>query len=371
MPATAGLDELVREAEKEAALATEVAKATRLTYEGKARQLRGGWDLASACKRSRYSMRAAGQWVMRRELRALVKEAKRVRKSGETGEELHAVRELQFAFRMEKVKAKLDAIREFHALPWAEIEDPGRRLQRSHRKRPAKDAELIAFYEAAETSSFLVHLLVAEFSGCRGEEFREGVRVEASKIDGVATLSFYIQSAKADGKKKGLDVRCVQVPFPGDASEDVRRRWQRLATLATQERTFVARIEPTEKMTAGQRFTNGAKFIAKKAEVDVACYSMRHRFAAQVKAASGGDSVAVALALGHQTTRTQAHYARAHRGGGGLSPVLARGVAVPGTQAVRGAARRTGPPLQTKERVQLGAAVAPPAVPRRPRGPRL
>ncbi len=71
----------------------------------------------------------------------------------------------------------------------------------------------------------------AEFSGCRGEEFREGVRVEASKIDGVAALSFFIQSAKADGKKKGLDVRCVRVLVPSEASEEVGRRWLRLAKL--------------------------------------------------------------------------------------------------------------------------------------------
>jgi len=53
----------------------------------------------------------------------------------------------------------------------------------------------------------------------------------------------------------------------------------------------------------------------------IASQSLRNRFAAQVKQAKPGDAVAVAVALGHQTTETQRHYARASRGGGGISPV--------------------------------------------------
>ena len=76
---------LVREAEKEAAKWREVEKSSRLTYEAKAKQLADGWDLGSACKSSRYSMRAAGLWTMRKQLRAVLKEAKRVEKNGRTG----------------------------------------------------------------------------------------------------------------------------------------------------------------------------------------------------------------------------------------------------------------------------------------------
>lgn len=370
-PEKLAVDALLRAAEKEAAEWSEVAEQTRKTYEAKAHQLEAGWDMGTACLKSRYSMRAAGQWVMRKQLRKLIRDAKRVRREGETGQELQPVREAQFAVRMAKVQQLLTRLHEFQAQPWSEVPDPGRRLQKSHKKRPAKDGELARFFAAAETSSFKVPMLVCEFGGFRGEEFRDGIRVEAAKEGGVAVLRFYAVGAKADGDKKGLDVRCVQSAFPAKASPGVQRRWLALAKLATAEKTFVVKVEPTAKQTVGKRMTNAAKMIARKAEVDVAVYSMRNRVSAQVKAANPGDAVAVALALGHQSTRTQAHYARANRGGGGISPVQVVGVHVPGSQVPRGPASRTGPPLSTKQKTALSAAVAKVATAPRPRGPRL
>ena len=368
-PREAALDLLVREAKEEGALAGEVAKATRQTYEAKAKQLAEGWDLASACKKSRYSMRAAGLWTMRRRLRALVKDAEKAKKSGVTGAELFPVREAIFREKMEKVGQLLAAIREFSALPWAEIDDPGRRLQDSHKQRPATDAELVKFYEAAADSSFYEAFLVAEFSGCRGAEFGSGIRVELGKKVGIPTLTFFTQSAKADGKKKGLDLRAVDVPFPTNAAEYVKRRWLDLAKRVKPGKSHVVAIAPTEKMTAGQRFTNACKFVAIKAGVETAAYSLRHRFAAQVKQANKGDAVAVALALGHQSTETQRHYARSKRGGGDVSPVQVNAFNVSG-QKVRGAPARTGPPLHVVQKAVLQSAIAAMPPPRM-RGPRL
>lgn len=370
-PETLALGALLSAAESEAGQWSEVAEVTRKTYESKAEQLAGGWDLASACLKSRYSMKAAGQWVMRKQLRALVKKAKQVRNKGETGQELSLVREAQFAVRMVEVEKLLTRLHAFQALPWAEVEDPARRLQKSHKKRPAKDAELVRFFAAAENSQFKVPMLLCEFGGFRGAEFKDGVRVEAAKKGGVSVLRFYAVGAKADGKAKGLDVRCVESAFPAKAAPEVQRRWLTLAKLATAEKAFVVKVERTASMTVGQRMTNAAKMIARKAEVDVAVYSMRHRVSAQVKAANPGDAVAVALALGHQSTRTQAHYARANRGGGGISPVQVSGVQVPGSQVPRGPATRTGPPMHTQQKTQLGAAVAKVATAPRPRAPRL
>ena len=368
---------LVREAETEKAKWREVEKTTRLTYEAKAKELAKGWDMGTACKKSRYSMRAAGLWTMRGKLKALLKEAKRVEKNGRTGEELFALREAQFAQEMEKVAKKLAAIRAFEALLWSEIEDTGLRLEKSHKKKPAKDSELVSFYKSAEKSSYREAFLVAEFAGCRGEELGKGVRVEVGKKEGAVTLSFFIQSAKADGNKKGLDLRAIEVPFPSGAAEPVQRRWMELAksvataTKAT-NKSYVVSVATSAKQTAGRLFTDACKNTARAAGVDVSAYSLRNRFSAQVKQANPGDAVAVALALGHQTTETQRHYARANRGGGGVSPVDSIGVHVAGSQIVRGAAARTGPPRHIKERVQLGATVAPPAAPPpRPRGPRL
>lgn len=351
---------LVREAKNEAAQAGEVAKATRLIYEGRAKQLVNGWDLESACKNSRYVVRAAGLWTMRRQLRRKLKDALKTLKSGITGKELMPVRMAIFGEKMKDVEKLLLAIRVFQALPWDVYSDPKRRLQKSHKKSAAKDAELVLFYKAAQNSSFLVPMMVAEFSGVRGDEFGKGVRVEVGKKGGIATLRFTIESAKADGNLKGLDLRCVEAPFPSGASREVKQRWLKLAKIASEGgKSFTVRIEPTEKMTSGQRFTQACKFVAKKAGVDISAYSMRHRVSAQAKQSNGGDAVAVAIILGHQTTETQRHYGRATRGGGGISPVQLVGVNVSG-QTIRGAPKREGPRIQTKIKVDLAASVPDP-----------
>jgi hypothetical protein len=382
------MDELVREAEKEAALAKKVEQATRLTYEQKSEQLKNGWDMEASTKGTRYGMRAAGLWTMRRQLRKLVKTANSVRKNGEKGDELEMVREFQFATRMEGVSEKMQQIREFQALPWSTPNDAKRRLEKCHKQRPAKDSELVKFYEAATRSSFRTAFLVAEFSGCRGAEFGDhgpGIRIEAAKKDGVAMLRFFIQSAKADGKEKGLDMRCIESAFPFSASEEVQRRWLELAKKVAAQKSLVVKIDPGKPKkpkegekpkppaTPGQRFTNACKMVSRSAEVEVAAYSFRHRFSAQVKASNPGDAVAVALALGHQTTETQRHYSRASRGGGGVSPVQVTGVAVPGAQAVRGARVRSGPSQAFKDKLAMEKstpqAAAPPSY--KARGKRL
>ena len=367
------LDELVREAKAEGGKASDVARATRLTYEANAKQLAEGWDLESAKKGTRYAMRAAGQFVMRRQLRALIREAAKLRKDGKTGKELLPVREAMFTQKVEhEIRPLLNRLRAFQALPWsAAPTDPGLRLQASHKQRPATDIELKAFYSAASKSVYRVPFLIAEFTGCRGEEFREGVRVEAVKKQGVHTLQFFVQSAKCDQKKKGLDLRQIDVPFPSTAAKDVQRRWLELANVVAAEKTYVCKIAPTEKKTAGQLFTGACQDVSKAAKVHVAAYSLRNRFSAQTKQANEGDAVAVALALGHQTTETQRHYSRAKRGGGGVSPVASIGINVSG-QTIRGPAVRSGPPLHHRERVALGKTT--PTAARRaskPRGPRL
>lgn len=370
-PSSLGLDvaSLLAACRAEARLAGDVSRATRLGYEARGRLLAAGWDLARAAKGTRYGMKAAGQWVMRRQLGRLVREAEKVRKSGRTGAELFPVREAMFEAKLAEASALLDRIRDFQALPWSKPIDAMDRRQKSHKQRAASDAALEKFYEAAASSSFLDAFMVAEFSGCRGEEFGKGIRVEVGKANGGAVLSFFIESAKCDGKAKGIELRRIDVPFPSGASRGVQRRWLALAKKAAEGKgSFVCKIEPT-KQAPGVRFTNAARFVKTKAGVDVMPYSLRHRYSAQVKEASGGDAVAVALALGHQSTETQRHYGRARRGGGGVSPVQAVGQAVSG-EAIRGARQRRGPPLHAKEKIALGGVVKAIASPPHPR-PRL
>lgn len=371
LPAQLAMDELVREAKEEAARWSEVSKGTRLTYEQNARQLAEGWDMANAAKGTRYAMRAAGLWSMRKALKRSLKDAEKARKNGITGQELQPVREAIFNKKMVEVKKQLSAIYAFSALPWSEQLETTLKKQKPHKQKAATDFQLVKFFDAAANSSFFEPLLVTEFSGARGHEFKAGVRLELVKIKRVPTLKFFIQSAKANGKEKGLDLRCIESPFPNDADPEVKRRWLKLAKLVKPGKSHVVRIEPTEKMTAGQRFTQACKFIAKKADVAVAAYSLRHRFSAQMKASTGGNAELVALALGHQTTETQRHYGRASRGGGSISPTNAIGVQV-GSQMVRGPGTRSGPAQHVQQKTQLKASTPAATAPSsRPKDSRL
>lgn len=346
-------DFLAREAQSEADLWKDVSQTTRLTYEANAKLLAEGWDMAASTKGTRGRMRAAGVFVMRKQLKAMLKEALNIRKKGQTGAELFNVREAQFARKMEGVLEKLTALRAFQALDWSCVSNPGRRVQKSHKQRPATDSELRKFYEQGAKSIYYEHFLVAEFSGVRGQEFEEGVRVELAKKGGIPTLSFYIQSVKSDGKQKGLDMRCNECPFPSEADESVQRRWLDLAKRVQDgKKSYVVRIKQTGKSTVGRAFTDACRNTSVSAGVHVAAYSLRGRYSAQVKQANPGDAVAVALAIGHQTTDTQGHYPRASRGGGDVSPVQSTGINVSG-QTIRGAPERSGPPPHIKEKTIL------------------
>ena len=350
-----------------------ISEATRLTYEAKYAQLQKGWDLGSACKKSRYSMRAAGLHMMRKQLSRTLRAAKKLLDKGTGAGELVLVRQAMYAEKMKEVRKELEAIRAFQALDWNTIADPKLRLESSHKQRAVTDSELEKFYKAGAKSSFLDAFLVAEFAGVRGEEFREGVRVEYAMIEGQRVLSFFIESAKSDGKKKGISVRQVDSAFPKNAGKSVQKRWIELAKrVADHKKSYVVTIEPTAKQTAGQRFTNAFKTFAKKADLDISAYSMRQRFSSQVKQANKGDAVAVALALGHQSTLTQKHYARASRGKGGISPMITTGKVHSG-EVIRGPKTLAGPAQHIKESVVLSVAIPPrysPPSPR-PRGPRL
>lgn len=360
-PKGASLEVLERACEAEAAKWNATSQTTRLDYETKARRLLGdGFAFQGITPATREFYKKAGMWVMRKQLKAILRAAKKAKK-GETGKELFAVRQLMWAEKIEEAGKLLKKIQTLAAVD-CKLDLEKNRMQASHKQKAATDADLVAFDAwAVKNSSFRDAFLVAEFSGCRGEEFGKGVKVQATKISGVQVLRFHIESAKCDGEKKGLDLRCIEVPFPTQAAESVQRRWLALAEIASENKSgALVTIAAKGKSTSGRRFTEACRSASEGAGVKIAAYGLRQRFSSQVKAASKGTpdaAINVALALGHQTTDTQEHYARAHRGGGAVSPVVIRGVNTMGVQ-IRGPAVRTGPPLHVKTRVALNKVTA-------------
>lgn len=346
------LDDLVRALREEVKRAGPLKPESQSEYERRANQLRSGWDMAKAGKSERYAMRAAGVWDMRQQIRRKLTEADRAVKSGEgTKEEREAERGKILAKAL-KLANKLDA---FRALPWMDY-DRNARQEASHKKSAGTDPQVARFFEAVGQTQFRDAFLVAEFTGCRGIELDRGIRIEAKQINGKKALVFFIESAKCDGKKKGLELRELVVPFPSGASVDVQERWKELAAKAKAKGGAIVRMDRTEKQTTGQRFTQNFRSFAMKAGLkDFSAYSLRHRVSSQTKEA--GDPENTALVLGHQTTETQRHYGRAKRGRGAVSPVEHIGVNASGI-AIRGNHARKGPETHVKERVALRKALA-------------
>lgn len=354
------LNDVVLFLREEVKQAGKLAASSQREYERRASQLRAGWDMGPAGKQERYLMRAAGVWDLRRQIKQKLNEADKAHRSGgATIEEREKARAKVLA----KATKLMLALEKFRDLPWADF-DKGARKEASHKKRAATDSQLVKFFEAAGQSEFRQAFLVAEFTGCRGEELGKGVRVEASKKGGVPSLHFFIESAKCDGDKKGLELREVVSEFPSKASREVKERWLELARSVVSQgsKELMVKVEPTAKMTAGERFTQITRYYATKAEVKMSAYSLRHRVSSQVKAA--GDAENTAAVLGHQSTETQRHYGRA-RSSGGVSPAAIRGVNH-STATIRGAKVRSGPPSHVSQKAALGKmlAAAPPSKPR-------
>lgn len=356
--------------EAEAALWGDVSKETRLTYERSFSQLRAGWDMGLARKKTHYVMRAAGLYCMRKELRQLLRESKKILKNGITGSESHTDRAKLYGEKIAQAAKLLGRIEDFKGLAWGNTSDKQAHFhERSHKKKAATDEQLKKFYEAAKRSQFHDAFQLIEFTGARPQELEKGIRIELVKQKNSLVLRCTVEGVKCDGRKKGLDIRSVEIPFPQHASIDVKKRWRDLAHKA--KSGLIVRVEKTEKQTVGQRITNAFKTTAKTAGVDVAAYSLRHRFSAQTKQSNKGDAIAVALALGHQTTKTQEHYGRAKRGGTDVSPVQVVGIDL-GIAQIRGAATKTGPPTHIREHSTLSKVVNSVSTPPpRPKGMRL
>lgn len=382
-----GLKMLEREIEAEADKHEEVAKQTRLDYEAMFARWSDGHDLADLAQSSRDRYKLAVSWMMRKKLKATLKEARKLLAKGTGNKELFGEREMLWAAKLEEARELKHELHDFRNSP--DLKGPKKGAQSTHKQKPATDEELAKLYAWASKNSdpeFLDAFLVTEFAGVRGEELGKGVRVELGRGKDGPELRFYIESAKCDEKKgKGIPLRKVVSGFPTDASEQVKRRWLTLAekSRATRTGNFVIKLDPVEPQakkdksgspildakgnpvmtkgsTVGRRITEAVRTAAEGAGVKVAAYSFRHRFAAQLKESVQGEENAaeiVALALGHSTTKTGSFYARSTRGGRGVSRMKIRGVNIEG-QVIKGDLKRAGPPLHVKEKAALKKTTA-------------
>lgn len=301
-------------------------------------------------KRERYLWKAAGNFARRAEVRAAMNAADKVWKAkgyASEGEKWKAYRGAVDA--IWKARERLDA---WEKIDFSRAVDDGRPIvggQASHGKRPATDSQLGEFFELAKRSQYRPVFLAMELAGVRPEEFGAGVRVEVAKQGGEVGLRVVVESAKCR-EGHGQPVRAVFVAPPKAARADVKARYAELAGLvkASGSAGLVLKVKASESLSAGQKVSRAfSKFAAQMTDggPKLSAYSLRHRFSSQAKASMDSPED-VARVLGHQSTETQKHYGRAHRGGGSVSPVTVKTGAGVAWEPVRSYAKTYGPKLK-------------------------
>lgn len=307
-----------------------IKRSTEREYERRAAQIRAGWKNANACKNERFLMLAAGDWDYKRQIRAVMNAADRALKSKT---DANAIKKIKWKHELEKLRPLLREWENFRAYPWKEHPELIIRTQADHKKRPASDQQLVQFHDATKRSVYRNHFIAAEFCGARPEEFGgTGVAVDLCRVKDkqgrdVRALSFSITGAKRgqDGEN-GQPLRVPVVPFPFDASPEVKRRWLELANAVKEQRKatnmpLALAVEASEKLTAGQKLTRAFAKFTKGVEGSLSFYSLRNRFSAHTKE-SVETTEEVALLLGHSSARTQRFYGCARRANSRrLSPV--------------------------------------------------
>jgi hypothetical protein len=339
-----------------------LTKQTEAEYQRRVDQLQSkkGVDVGSACIKERYVIRAAGVWGFKKQVRAILNAADKIRADKTQAD---AVRFLRWKAELDKLRPVLAAWDQFEAFDWKATPKEVVRKQADHKKSAATDDQLAAFHAlpAVQNSQYREHFIAAEFCGARPEEFGAGVVVEIQKYQGSLALRFEIEGAKQGDGSKGQPLRAVVVPNPVEATIEVRRRWKLLAdsAAAAPGKRLVLAVQASEKLTAGQKLSRSFSKAAKKIESGSALsmYSLRNRVSAQAKA-SNTDAESVAEILGHQSTETQRHYGRAKRSGKGISP--AKIISGPGgdLKAVRNYRDRKANPIKPKKAPTPVAPVA-------------
>lgn len=151
-------------------------------------------------------------------------------------------------------------------------------------------------------------------TGCRPQELENGVQVRLLR-DG--TMVTRVKGAKSDGVA-GQPSRCLRVPV----SEGITLMLARMLSVG---RTLDSRrcdlgLVNTHAMRVSRALAKA--FPERKGRRKLSSYSTRHQFKADLVAA-GWDAAAVAMAMGHSTTRSGTSYGRGGRGGGrGVRPTV-------------------------------------------------
>jgi integrase len=160
-----------------------------------------------------------------------------------------------------------------------------------------------------QNSKYRMAIAASIVTGVRPAELVKGVDVRATPN---GDLTFDIRGAKTQGGRYGQVARRLTVEAPGIVGDFIRRALEGVPSIKV-------RVDDA-RLFGNQVSAFGRKCWPRKEE-RISPYSMRHQFAADLKASVDPD--AVSLALGHAVADTAQHYGTARQSKKGGAKLLA------------------------------------------------
>ena len=224
--------------------------------------------------------------------------------------------------------------------PYILAREDGSMRKENHKKTSATDRQLEQFWKAIkDDAKYSMHFLAMEFTGCRPEEFVDGVQMWLDRNSaGDLGIKCKIQKrAKqrdvgSGGKRHGLPDSVFFIAVPGrDTPKPIRERYSKVFNALKQSQTasLDLKVDATDASTAGRLIAKSFCKASEKAGLSISPCSLRHRFAANAKASalerhpSNPKQAAIEVAdmMGQASTETQLRYGRTNRRGGSVALV--------------------------------------------------
>ena len=225
-------------------------------------------------------------------------------------------------------------------VPYILAREDGSMRKENHKKTSATDRQLEQFWKVIkDDAKYSMHFLAMEFTGCRPDEFLDGVQMWLGRNSAgeIGIKCKIIKRAKqrtvgSGGKQHGLPDSVFFVAVPDrNTPQPVKDRYNRVieALKQHQEARLDLKVDATDASTAGRLITKSFCKASEKAGLNISPCSLRHRFSANAKASalerhpSNPKQAAIEVAdmMGQASTETQLRYGRTNRRGGSVALV--------------------------------------------------
>lgn len=330
--------------------------------------------------KSDYVIKAAGAYFLKARVSQALNAADKIWKDKNLTE---GERWSQWKKAVLKIEARAAAVTDWQDTDWWAshllAREDGAMRKENHKKTSATDNQLEQFWEVVpDDAKYGMHFLAMEMTGCRPEEFLDGVQMWIDRNDAgeVGIKCKILKRAKqrevgSGGKRHGLPDSVFFLPRPDkNTPKPIRERFNRVLNEIKQSKdtAITLKVDATNASTAGRLITKSFYKASRKAGLRISPCSLRHRFAANAKATAQERnpndpkqaSIEVADMMGQASTETQLRYGRTNRRGGSIGLVRIDRVRMPLTD-IR-CVRSTHATKKSKAKINQKIAAGPPVL---------